>query len=64
MKSSDIFFIHSSTCCTGFTRDKENKKILFLHNSEPTYKEKGKRAKFFVEHSGLEKKKKSSSRFK
>ena len=57
MKSSDIFFTHSSICYTGFTRDKENKKILCLHNSEPTSKEKGKRAEIFVKHSGLEREK-------
>ena len=60
IKSSDIFFTHSSICYTGFTRDNENKKILCLHNSEPTSKEKGKRAKIFVEHSGLDKKKKKN----
>lgn len=48
MKSSDIFFTHSSICYTGFTRDKENKKMLCLHNSEPTSKEKGKKELKFL----------------
>ena len=55
MKSSVIFSTHSSICYIGLRGHKEN--TLCLHNPEPTSRKMKKRAKIFVEHLSLEKKK-------